>query len=467
MSTFLLAAPPLFGHLAPMVAIGAHLVQRGHDVELLGGRKYRDLATSRGLRFAPLPREADYDDDDLDAWLPDRDRYSGLAAGRRDILGLFVRPLRAQSAALHERLRRTTPDAVVAEGAFLGALPLVLGRPASARVPVVAVSTTPLALRSVDTAHFGSGLQPGTSRFTRMRNRHIDALLARGPLRPVQQGLDAALTAAAADRAGAGDAHGIPHPSARREGLTPAGSDWGVNYFDQLLEYDLTLHLSVEGFEYPRRELPDRVRFVGPVPAAGDGHLPTWWGDLDGSRPVVHVTQGTMDNADPTKLLLPTLEGLADEDVLVVASTGGRPVTDLLALARERRVSVPANARLTGFVPYAELLPRVDVVVTNGGFGGVQAALAHGVPLVVAGDGEDKPEVAARVAWSGSGVALRTGRPTPRRVRRAVRTVLARPSYAAAAARLRAEIADHGDPLDEVARTLEALTADERVLGRR
>ena len=43
------------------------------------------------------------------------------------------------------------------------------------------------------------------------------------------------------------------------------------------------------------------------------------------------------------------------------------------------------------------LLPRTDVLVTNGGYGGVQQALAHGVPLVVAGRTEDKVEVAARV----------------------------------------------------------------------
>jgi hypothetical protein len=42
-------------------------------------------------------------------------------------------------------------------------------------------------------------------------------------------------------------------------------------------------------------------------------------------------------------------------------------------------------------------------MVTNGGYGGVQQALANGVPLVVAGDSEDKPEVAARVRWSGTG----------------------------------------------------------------
>ena len=63
--------------------------------------------------------------------------------------------------------------------------------------------------------------------------------------------------------------------------------------------------------------------------------------------------------------------------------------------------------------PTTCLLPHVDAMVTNGGYGGVQQALAHGVPLVVAGDSEDKPEVAARVQWSGAGINLHTGRPSP------------------------------------------------------
>jgi UDP:flavonoid glycosyltransferase YjiC (YdhE family) len=46
------------------------------------------------------------------------------------------------------------------------------------------------------------------------------------------------------------------------------------------------------------------------------------------------------------------------------------------------------------------------------------------VPLVVAGNTEDEPEVAARVAWTGAGINLRTGTPTPRALRAAVREVL-------------------------------------------
>lgn len=89
------------------------------------------------------------------------------------------------------------------------------------------------------------------------------------------------------------------------------------------------------------------------------------------------------------------LEGLAGEDVLVAVATGGRPAASLPPL--------PANARAAEFLPYDDLLPKTDVYVTNGGYGGVQYALRHGVPIVAAERHEDKPEVIARVAWSGVG----------------------------------------------------------------
>ena len=86
--------------------------------------------------------------------------------------------------------------------------------------------------------------------------------------------------------------------------------------------------------------------------------------------PVVHVTQGTYD-VDPADLLLPALDGLATADVRVATATGGP------ALPPDR---VPANARQAPLLPYDWLLPRTSVVVTNGGWGGVLAALAAGVP---------------------------------------------------------------------------------------
>jgi UDP:flavonoid glycosyltransferase YjiC (YdhE family) len=132
-------------------------------------------------------------------------------------------------------------------------------------------------------------------------------------------------------------------------------------------------------------------------------------------------------------VIAPALRALADDDVLVVVATGGRPLDTLPPL--------PANARVATFLPYDELLPRTAVYVTNGGYGGVQYALRYGVPIVTTGGKEDKPEVGARVAWSGVGRRFRTERPSPRALRRAILAVLADPRYRNASRRLAADMA--------------------------
>ena len=167
---------------------------------------------------------------------------------------------------------------------------------------------------------------------------------------------------------------------------------------------DAVVQFTVPAFEYPRSDARDTLHFAGPLSATGSqAPRPDWWADIDGSRPIVHVTQGTIANKDFTQLVGPTLEALADDDVLVVVSTGGRPLDTLPAL--------PANARAADYLPYDELLPRTDVFITNGGYGGVQYALRYGVPIVATGGKEDKPEVGARVVWSGVGRRIRTEQP--------------------------------------------------------
>jgi UDP:flavonoid glycosyltransferase YjiC (YdhE family) len=198
---------------------------------------------------------------------------------------------------------------------------------------------------------------------------------------------------------------------------------------------------------------------VGPLGAAGSqAALPDWWSDLDGTRPVVHVTQGTIANFDYRQAIAPTLEALVDENVLVVVSTGGRPLNTLPPL--------PENARAATFLPYDELLPRTAVYVTNGGYGGVQYALRYGVPIVATGGKEDKPEVGARVAWSGVGRRLRTERPSPRALRRDILAVLNQPHYRDASRRIAADMAAApgfaclAEIVDKLATTTQPLTTD-------
>ena len=120
--------------------------------------------------------------------------------------------------------------------------------------------------------------------------------------------------------------------------------------------------------------------------------------------------------------------------MLAVATTG-HPTADV-------PFPVPHNARVAPFLPHGDLLPHVDLMITNGGFGGVQHALAHGIPLIIGGDTEDKPEVAARIAWAGAGINLRTATPTPHQIRQAVEKVLKDHSYRQTARDLAAKIAD-------------------------
>ena len=84
--------------------------------------------------------------------------------------------------------------------------------------------------------------------------------------------------------------------------------------------------------------------------------LPDWWSELDGSRPVVHVTQGTLANTDYKQLIAPTLRAraqslrvqlLAEEEA--AANTASEKLTApvaLLSIAFLLLFLYPALARL-------------------------------------------------------------------------------------------------------------------------
>ena len=284
-------------------------------------------------------------------------------------------------------------------------------------MPWAVYGITPLTARSADVAPTGLGLLPRPGVLGRLRNRALNLLVER----VVFAGAQRRFTAVRAEL-------GLPRSS--------------TSFLDHTLAHaPVYLQGTIPQFEYPRRDLPPNVHLVGallPEPPGGRP-LPTWWPELDGGRPVVLVTQGTV-KVDPALLLEPALAALADEDVLVVGTTGGHDPAQVL------QRSPSANARLEPFIPFADLLPHVDVVVTNGGYGGTQQALAHGVPVVAAGVTEAKNEVAARVGWSGAGLDLRTETPTPQAIRTAVRTLLTDPSYRRRARELQADYAAHDAP---------------------
>ncbi|PRB57861.1 glycosyltransferase [Microbacterium sp. MYb45] len=424
MSRYLITCTPAHGHVVPLLQIARHLLSRGHDVSFLTSSRYAERVQAAGARFLPLPVDADVDLDDADGAFPERRGLTGPAALRFDMSNLFVRPGAAQLAAVRAELEARPVDAVLTEPLFVGGALLQL-LPAHERPPVVVLGIFPLGARSADTAPFGLGVTPMPGPLGRLRNAALRTVAERAIFGGVQKEADA---------------------MARRE----VGRDLGGFVLDWAGRADAYVQFTVPEFEYPRPDLPATVHFAGPLPPTpSDPVLPEWWSDLDGSRPIVHVTQGTIANSDFGQLVQPTIAALAASDALVVVSTGGRPVDALAG-------KLPDNVRVAEYLPYDRLLPLVDVLVTNGGYGGVQQALAHGVPLVVAGQTEDKVEVCARVGWSGAGVNLRTSTATPAQVARAVERVRSDSSYRANAERIGAAMRD-ADAWRELDRSLDEL----------
>ncbi len=401
MASVLVCSCPVIGHVVPMLAVAAGLVNRGHTVRFLTGQRYADRVTATGATFLPLPAEADFDDTNPDEEFPDRVGLTGPKGIRYDLTHVFLRPAKYQYDAVQRAIAEIPTDAVLSEPIFIG-VALLLNTPRASRPAVVSCGITPLTLSSRDTAPFGLGIPPIRGPIGRVRNRALDVLAEKVIFWPVQKYANEV----------AREVTGKPFPGF---------------FLDWPRRADLLIQFGVSEFEYPRSDLPDSVHFIGPVSQDGgrdtaDVALPEWWADLDSGHPVVHVTQGTVANRDYNDLIRPTIDGLGNDDVLVVVSTGGRPEDTLTG-------PLPANVRVSSYLPYDQLLPKTGVLVTNGGYGGVQFSLRHGVPLVVAGQSEEKTEVSARIAWSGAGINLRTNHAKAGDVAKAVRKVLSDPSY--------------------------------------
>ncbi|GJD79286.1 glycosyltransferase [Methylobacterium gregans] len=388
----LIAATPLTGHVNPLMAIGRLLASRGDDVVVTTDPLFAEKVERAGLRFAPCDDfgSASYLEPDLP---PGPERWTHEFERR------FIAPMPAQAARLRALIAQEAPDVIVAGSLFLGVLPLLLDR--RPRPPIAVVNVSFLFLDRPDGAPIGLGLPPAHDAAERARYALLKARMDAAFVNPVRAHADRRLAEL-----------GLPP--------LPASLTQSIVVLPEIF-----LQPGVPDFEYDFGSLPKTLRFVGLLPSGQTAvQLPEWWLTRDRTKRVVLVTQGTLANADFGELVEPTLAALADrDDLLLVATTGGRPLSSLKA-------PLPANARVGTFLPFETILPEIDLLVTNGGYGSVSQALAAGVPIVVAGLTEDKAEVAARIGWSGVGINLATNAPSVAALREGIDRALSDPGFA-------------------------------------
>ncbi|HDX8454695.1 TPA: glycosyltransferase [Aeromonas hydrophila] len=407
MATILLAATATPGHVNPMLAAARLLVAQGHRVLMLCGALFEQRIREAGAEFVPFAPEVDFDYRALERHFPERASLSGTAQMALALKRFFAAPMARHDSHLRALIAAEGVDLLLVENGFYGVLPLLQQRDGR-RLPILMLGVNPVSFSSPDAIFYGPRIPPELRRSLGELSWLDEP--TRQLQREVQQSFDAALVEA-----------GAPP-------LTAPFTDVMVTAPDAFLQ------LSCAGFEYERPELEGVIRYVGPLlPPRIALTPPPWWERLD-ERPLVIVSQGTLANVDLGQLLLPAMQGLAGDELQLLLTTGGRDPARL-------GDAVPANAIVTEHVPFELALPRAAVLVTNGGYGSVQAALAHGVPLVVAGTGEDKAEVATRVAWSGAGINLHSNEPTADAVAVAVRKLVHEPRYRARARLLADEMA--------------------------
>jgi len=431
----LIGSTPATGHLNPMLAITQILVAEGHEIAFMTGTAFRARVEASGVKFFPLPEDADFDPNDVFSRFPELKTIPpGLEWFRVACERIFVDAIPAQHQGLLQALRQFPADIILGDDMLFGVLPMLLG-PRSQRPPIALCGTSFLHWAREDGGPNFLGLPPAKSEEERGRYaalaRDFDAAVDQ----PVSLRLNRAL---------------------KTLGVGPIA----MPLFHSVVALaDAYMQLSVPSFEFPR-EIPPSVHFVGTPPIIPNQVSPPAWAeDLDGSRKVVLVTQGTVANHNFNLLVAPTLAALADEpDILVVATAGGRPINAIPG-------KVPSNARIAPYLPFEWLLPHVDVLVTNGGYGSVNQAMSFGIPLVTAGLTEDKADVNARVAWSGVGINLETNEPTREAIRNAVRTVLDQPRYQLRATQIADEFAGINTRA-EILRIVGELVTDETAVSR-
>ncbi len=423
----LFTSHPLTGHLTPTLRVAAALSSRGWPVFFLGPTTHRARITSAAggsITFLPLLHTSDLDDllyySPSNPNPPTPDYWSlswqqrGVVDFERTWVDVIPDEWRSITSAL-QHLHDLDPSRqviIVAEAMFFGIMPLFHG----AKLPVgikrprtAALSVTVPFIRSVDLPpFFFEGLSFGDTSPEGQRRNQASWRLWERWTGGLKERMLAKLVEAGAS----------PDKLLKGSFLT------GQNY----VCHDVILQLGVPGLFYPRSDWPGQFRCIGVLPSAeepanGWPNLPPWWTEVttakQNSKKVVVVAQGTVE-VDPNDLIIPTISAMStrQDDVLVVAILGRKGAT------LPEDFILPSNSRVTDYLHYDAILQHASAWVHNGGYGALQHGIAHGVPMVVTGEGQDKVENAKRIAWCGAGVKLTEVPPGVEEVRRAVETVL-------------------------------------------
>jgi UDP:flavonoid glycosyltransferase YjiC (YdhE family) len=173
-----------------------------------------------------------------------------------------------------------------------------------------------------------------------------------------------------------------------------------------------------------RGQRPSNLRHTGPV-VTGVPATPI--------EPTVLVSLSTVNFPGQARAMQNILDALGTLEVRGVATVGPSIGVENLA--------APPNIELRGFVPHAELLPTVSMVIGHGGHATTMVALAHDLPVLVMPMHPmlDQKMVGQSLVHAGAGRLL-SKKAKPAAIAAAVAALMSEGPHRVAAARLGAAI---------------------------
>lgn len=386
---------PADGHFNPLTSLAVHLLELGYDVRWYTSKTYAKKLSKLNIHHYSFKRAVDVSDNNFDAAFPERKKKkSQVAKLKFDIIHAFIKRAPEYYEDIQEIYESFPFDLMVADNAFTG-IPFVKDL---MNIPVIAIGVLPLSENSKDLPPAGLGMEPSYTFIGKLKQNILRALTSKfifsGPNKVMHQLLNE---------------YNIRH-----------------NYesiFD-LKKSDLLLQSGTPGFEYKRSDMSSYVKFIGPLLPYTQSQSTKKWFDakVNKYKHIVLLTQGTVEK-DVTKLIEPALEALKGSDVLIICTTGGSQTQRLKAKYHHD------NIIIEDFIPFNDVMPYVDVYITNGGYGGVLLGIQNNLPMIVAGLHEGKNEICARVGYFKLGINLKTERPKPQQLKNAVQQILADSSF--------------------------------------
>jgi UDP:flavonoid glycosyltransferase YjiC (YdhE family) len=407
----LFATMPFDGHFNPLTGVAMHLKAAGHDIRWYAGPNYTAKLEKLGIHHYPFQRATEINQDNIGELFPERAKLRGPALIRFEARHIFVDNTENFFEDVREVEASFPFEALFCDSAFY-AMKLVkekLGK------QVCAFEVGPSLETSQDVPPNFVGLKPAKNEIGRLIHQGMRAMMERMVM---------------------GESKGLYNGMLAAHGLAPIdGSLFDVSYRSP----DVVFLSGVPGFAYPRGDPNPKVKFVGPLlpyKATIEGTF-SQLEKLDKYEQVILISQGTVDNKDPDKLIVPALEALKDSGALLIVTTSYSKTEEL------RKSYLQDNIIIEDFVDFDFILDYADLFICNGGFGSILISLSKGVPVLAAGIREGKNDVNAHVDYFGVGIDLHTENPKPADIRRAAERILSEPRWSQTVARLRDELSEY------------------------